>query len=318
MSDESVSDEIRRFLEALPPHEARPRPPAADDLAGWARLQALIEERMRPVCEAALARYGATLTGISYGPLDGLLVVPASIPAGRAPVIYLHGGAYTGYSARSSLAASVPLAADLGRPLIAIDYPLAPGSRFTNTVPLVTEAVQHGIRAFPGAALIGESAGGGLALAVSSRLARQGNPPPALCVISPWCDLGARGDSRVTLAAHDPVLSYASGLSPSAQAYAQDDIDHPDASPVFADYSGAFPPTLVLCGSREILMSDSLRLYARMRRQGGTAWLSVYEGMIHSFPVLVPDAPESSAARSEIRDYLNGLLPLSEPRPCRR
>jgi len=301
----TLSPEARQVMEeAL----ARPRavPPPADDHAAWVRLQAEVEARSRPVCERTLARFAPTLVEREFAGMPALSIQPQQTDQGRAPLLFLHGGGYTTFSARSSLFASVPLAAELRREVIALDYPLAPGATVTTTVPAASRALAGVLTEYPGAALAGDSAGGGLAVAVCNHLLQDSDlRPSSLLLISPWTDLGERGDSRLTLRDHDPVLQWEPGLAACAAAYAAGAVDDPAASPVLADYDAGFPPTLIVCGSREILLSDSLRLYRRLQEAGAAAVLDLHDGLHHSFPVVTPLAPEARQARATMREFLD-------------
>lgn len=301
----SVSGPARQFLESLPAFEDRPPMPANLDAETWRAYQTMIEDRMAPVCEQTRNAHSVEISVTSAGPLNALLITPSSAPHDKAPVIYVHGGAYTGFSAHSSLAATIPFAVSLKRPLIAIDYPLAPHVQCPETVALSAAAIKAILQCHPQAGLIGESAGGGLALAAINHLMATGPHPGFLVLVSPWTDLAPRGESRETLAAHDPILRYDPALRISAEAYAGDELNRPDASPIFADYSANYPRSLILCGSREILLSDSLRLFEKLTTAGAQTMLSVREGMFHSYPVIAPTLPESAEARTRIKSFID-------------
>ncbi len=292
----SLSPEARVFLKGLPPFEGRPSAPRDGDVAAWTDFQNMIEQRMQPLCDDAILKHRATISEIETGPLKSLLIRPEGVPQDNEPAVYIHGGGYTGFSAQSSLAASIPLAAALARPLISIDYPLAPHSTYAETIPLATATVSALLKERRIAGLIGESAGGGLALSVVNRLHGRSVTPNCLMLISPWTDLGPNGESRETMATFDPILRYEPELNLNAQLYANNAIDDPAASPVFAEYDAEYPPTLIQCGSREILLSDSLRLYRKLCAVGAQSTLDIAEGMFHSFQVIVPEAPEAQQA----------------------
>lgn len=103
--------------------------------------------------------------------------------------------------------------------------------------------------------------------------------PAAVVLWSPWADLTETGDSYVTLTAADPILNYEKGLSSPAAAYADpNDQKHPYVSPVYGDYSEGFPPTLIQGGTREIFLSNFVRLYTAIDSVGQSATLDLYEG----------------------------------------
>jgi acetyl esterase/lipase len=222
--------------------------------------------------------------------------------------VFLHGGGYTTFSARSSLFASVPLSAELRRTIIALDYPLAPDSRYDCTVPATERALASVLDEYPDAFLAGDSAGGGLALAACNRLLGDSQRQfSGLVLISPWTDLGDRGDSRLTQREHDPLLHYDPTLAACALAYAPGADTDPEASPVFAHYDSRFPPTLIVSGTRDILLSDSIRLYRRLHEAGVRVALDLHDGLYHSFPIVTPETPEAHRARVTINAFIKNV-----------
>jgi monoterpene epsilon-lactone hydrolase len=251
------------------------------------------------------------------GELDAVEVLTAP---GAPVAVYLHGGGYTGNSADSTAANAALLARATGRRVISLDYPLAPGSTYPETTRLVVGAHRALLAAgIPAGriAYVGDSAGGGLAAGSVLRMLDEGVEVPArLALLSPWTDLTAAGDSRTTLAPYDPVSWDA--LSECAKAYAGVfDLAHPYASPVYGSFGPRFPATLVQAGTREILMSDAVRLYQAVRSSGGTALLDLHEAMGHIWMFDRPDAPEGRAAFAAIASFLadGAGAPLSLSRP---
>lgn len=255
-------------------------------------------------CAIALKQTGAEVQERFYAGMKALIITPPNA-RDAASAIFLHGGAYTTFSARSSLFASAPMALALERPLISLDYPLAPQASFRTIVPATAAAIEAICAETPVAALIGDSAGGGLALAATQHaLHTHKAAPPRLILISPWADLSANGDTHCTHAARDPILAYEPGLRVAAEAYASAELACPGASPINADFDPRFPPALILCGSEEILLSDALRLHQRLQSFGSE--LALHEGLFHSFVTIAPHAPESKAALAHIRRFIDG------------
>jgi acetyl esterase/lipase len=109
----------------------------------------------------------------------------------------------------------------------------------------------------------------------------------------------------MTLKDAEPLLSYATFLSAAAYAYADpSDFAHPYVSPVYADFAGGFPPTLIQIGTRDLFLSNAVRLYQRIVLAGQQATLDVYEGMWHGFHSLPVDLPEAQVARTKARKFL--------------
>lgn len=238
----------------------------------------------------ALGEAGALPTGCLHEPatLGGVKcerVVPAGAVAGRV-MLYLHGGAYTAGSPRSHRPMVARLAEAARTVAVAADYRLGPEHRFPAAVEdsvAVYRALLAG-GAEPGQVVVaGDSAGGGLALALALALKREGLPQPAgIFVISPWADLTQSGASYGAKADTDPMISKA-GLDLNARAYLGGlDARDPLASPVFGDFDGV-APVLIQTGSEEALLSDSLTLADVLAHARVEVRLEVWPEMIHVF-----------------------------------
>ena len=106
--------------------------------------------------------------------------------------------------------------------------------------------------------------------------------PSSLVLWSPWLDLAKVGDSHFTLADNDPSLKYSNLLENAALAYSpESEFKNPYVSPVYGDFSKKFPPTLIQVGSKEILLSDAIRMYRTLDDHDIETKLDVYEGMWH-------------------------------------
>lgn len=164
--------------------------------------------------------------------------------------------------------------------------------------------------------MAGDSAGGSIAVASTLKIRDQGSAMPgALFVMSPSADLSGISDTFATLSAADPVL-HADQLSWAVKAYVgSGDARSPYASPVYGEFGKPFPPTLIQAGTRELLLSDSVRLYQAIRGGGGDAVLDVYEGMPHVFQSLIPGAREARTAGARASEFLDAnLRPSSSSR----
>ena len=151
---------------------------------------------------------------------------------------------------------------------------------------------------------IGDSAGGGLALATLIALRDQGIPLPAAAVaLSPWTDLKCTGESLRTRAKVDP-LSWAESWTVFSKYYVADnDPGNPWISPIYGDLHG-LPPILIYVGEHEVLLDDSTRFAEKAKNAGLDVTLRVGEGMVHCFPVLAPLFPEAKQAMNEICTFI--------------
>ena len=156
----------------------------------------------------------------------------------------------------------------------------------------------------------GTSAGGGLTLAAVMRLRELHEPiPGAIMGGTPWSDLTKTGDTYYTHEYIDNVLGSNDGnLEACAKLYAGNhDLKEPLLSPVYGDFTG-FPPSILLSGTRDLFLSNTVRVHQKMLKAGVTAELLVFEGESHSQYSLVPDAPESADAFTEVAQFFNRHL----------
>lgn len=265
---------VRALLAARQPEPGAPGPSFAERRAA---MDAMGEQGALP---AGCFHEPATVGGVKCE-----RVVPQGAIAGRT-LLYLHGGGYTAGSPRSHRPLVARLAEAARAVAIAADYRLGPEHRF----PAAVEDAVAVYRALltggtdPGQLIVaGDSAGGGLTLALALALKAEGLPQPAgFFVISPWADLTQSGASYAAKAATDPMISKA-GLDEHALAYLGGlDPRDPLASPVLGDFAGV-APVLIQTGSEETLLSDSITLADVLAHARVDVRLEVWPEMIHVF-----------------------------------
>lgn len=158
----------------------------------------------------------------------------------------------------------------------------------------------------------GDSAGGGLSLAMTLYLRDYGIAlPKALILSSPWADLSSEGESYRTKILDDPFFGSADPEKapehPVPIVYAEnEDLHNPYISPIYGDYTG-MPQMLIQTGENELLLSDSDSVAAQAEKAGVDVEYIVYPGMFHTFYILYPDIPEGRAAYRVIADYISSL-----------
>ncbi|AWZ18945.1 Alpha/beta hydrolase fold-3 protein [Roseovarius sp. TM1035] len=232
--------------------------------------------------------------------LDGVPVQWARARAARpAPVIlYFHGGAYVFGTSSTHRAMLAKLSALTGLPACLPDYRLAPEHPFPAQIADAL-AAYRALRAKQEVIIGGDSAGGGLALALLHEILAQGLAPPlGVFAFSPLTDVTYSGASVTENAARDCVLS-ASRVGEMLEMFlrGQDPRD-PRASPLFGVFSGA-PPVWMTVGDTEILRDDTLRMQAALVAQGVQCTLTVAPDHPHVWPIFHNVLPE---ARSTLRD----------------
>ena len=234
-------------------------------------------------------------------------------PCDRA-VLYLHGGGYTAGGLDYAKGFGGLLAAQTRVSVFCVAYRLAPEYKFPAAQDDAMEAYQYLLDSGyqpENIAVVGESAGGGLALSLVLRLRDEGKPLPACVVgISPWADLTLSGSSYNNNVRLDPTLIRES-LAYYVIAYAAGHEDEAYVSPVLGDYTG-FPPTLLFAGSDEILLSDAKGVYRHLKKANVESKLVVEEGMWHVYPLY--GTPEGKRALEEMSAFIRsrvGLAPLN-------
>jgi acetyl esterase/lipase len=155
--------------------------------------------------------------------------------------------------------------------------------------------------------IIGESAGGGLALAATLAILAGGYAPPAAVIaLSPWCDLTLHNITLVANEGKDIMLT-PGFLQLAAALYAggQDRRD-PFISPAFGDYNG-FPPLHMQVAAEELLLGETIDLANRARDSGATVQLEIFDGMWHVWQTLDELIPEARTALDMIGAFTRGL-----------
>lgn len=219
----------------------------------------------------------------------------------RAAILYLHGGAYVAGSAFAFRHLAGQVAVRARAAAFVADYRLAPEHPFPAAV-IDSQAAHQGLvdAGFERIAIAGDSAGGGLALALLSQSATRS---VAAVAFSPWADLTLSGDSMTTRAAADPLVSRA-GLDDAARLYLRDDERRdPRASALLGDLAG-LPPVLVHVGEDEVLLDDSRRLEAKC----ASVELHVWQTMVHVFPAQLASLVAARDALDHVGRFLQSHL----------
>ena len=291
---------------------AIPTLPEPGDHNGWARLQAAAAAA-REVDLSAVEAQGVAVSRVEIGDAAYFDLRPRGLADDGSVIVYLHGGAFVYFDARGSLAGMAKLARAFGRRVIVVDYRLAPTAKWpqiTGDVAAVVRSLLVSGSRMRRIAIFGDSAGGNLAVATTLKMRDEGLGLPAAVVTwSLAADFRNAADTRVTLRDADPIMAYERQIKNAMLAYADEkDWSHPYVSPVYGDFEKGFPPALIQAGTREILLSDSVRLYQAIEAAGGTAKLDVYEGMPHVFQAQIPDAPESRLALAKVKAFFDRHL----------
>jgi acetyl esterase/lipase len=222
--------------------------------------------------------------------------------------VYVHGGAFVLNGGEAGLAEPIVIAHRAKMRVLSIDYRMPPKYPTPVGRDDVVSVYQHLLKQRPAQsmALGGTSGGGNLAMATVQRLLELGlDVPGALYLGTPGTDMSKTGDSWYTNDGIDRLLATYDGFVEAAsRLYAGGrDLKDPLVSPHYGEVDG-FPPTLLVTGTRDLLLSNTTRTHIKLRQAGVTADLLVYDGVSHGDYIAVMDSPESLHAYAELNAFL--------------
>ncbi|MFD5264801.1 alpha/beta hydrolase [Streptomyces sp. NPDC058335] len=274
--------------------------------------------QLREIFEGMLESFPQPETEVVAADIAGVQVLMDADQTVDAPVLlYLHGGAYVAGTASGYRSLWLALA-DAGHARgVAPEYRLAPEAPFPaaldDAVAVYSALLDDGVRP-DRIALAGDSAGGGLALALMLSLRDAGMPLPACAVLlSPWLDLSCTSTSMKTKAQADPSLTPAGLMIRAAEYLGDEDAAHHLASPLHADLQD-LPPLLVVAGTAEILLSDATTLAARCGEADVRVTLEIWPHLVHVFPLFAFALPEGRQALDSAGAFIRQRTGLSTPR----
>lgn len=235
-------------------------------------------------------------------------IVPAERASDKREAAYfdIHGGAFILGGGEMCKTLAQLRAAEHGVEVWAVDYRLAPAHSYPAALDDCMAAYRHvlGLRRAEKIVVAGGSAGGNLAAAMLLRARDEGLPLPAgLILMTPVVDLTGAGDTRQTNRFIDVTLYGGGGEGPAAYLGASDPA-HPYLSPILGDVSG-WPPTLLSSGTRDLLLSDTVRMHRSLRRAGVRAELHVVEAAPHGG--FMGAAPEDHELIQEFRRFCDEI-----------
>lgn len=243
-------------------------------------------------------------------------VCPLPKPKGSEVVLYFFGGGFVVGSPDDDLAITARIAVGTGRRVCVPRYRLAPESPYpaatVDAMAVYRALIERSDPFISHVFVVGESAGGNLALDLLLKvctLKRDGiRLPTAAALLSPWIDLTHSGVSHSL--ALDPTLSLEAFLAPASRVYAGlHPRDSAGVSPLFTEgIPSCFPPVLISTATRDLLMSDSVRLAQRLQAAGCRAELRVVEGLWHVYE-WYPQLPEARTSVREIAKFLLAHCP---------
>jgi acetyl esterase/lipase len=274
----------------------------------------LVEENARDAA-AKLPKLRAAL-GVSVAPVTlagvrAFVVTPKEILARNRSrlLLHFHGGARVFNPGEAGTKEAILMAGLAGFKVVSVDYRMPPDfpypAALDDAIAVYRELLKTNKAKNVG--VFGQSAGGSLTLTMVLRAKAEGLPlPGALAPGSPTADLSKNGDSLFTNDMVDNTLGTRDGLiAATIELYAAGhDLRDPFISPVYGDMHG-FPPSILTSGTRDLYLSNAVRVHRRMRAAGVEAVLQVWEGQSHTQYNRDVDAPETKEYHAEVAHFFD-------------
>jgi monoterpene epsilon-lactone hydrolase len=280
--------------------------PSMEDKAGWKAYVSAVDEAVIPLLRGMSAAAPAHVEKRNADGATVFDILPAvTEPGSRGIVLDIHGGALILCGGELCRIMGMGAAARLQRRVWSVDYRMPPDHPYPAALDDCLAAYRALLRERSPEEIVvsGGSAGGNLAAALMLRARDEGLPSPAGLILgTPEIDLTESGDSFSTNNGVDPDLR---SLMPVNLLYANGhDLSHPYLSPLFGDLKG-FPRTLLTTGTRDLYLSNTVRMHRKLRAAGVPAELHVTEAGPHTG---FPGEPEGDEIDLEIRRFVHAVL----------
>jgi triacylglycerol lipase len=251
--------------------------------------------------------HGLDVTHTEFDGMPILTFTPPE-PTGRV-VVAIHGGSYVGEATIFHWWTYTDVARQTGATVAVPDYTLSPAGTAETEVPRIADYISRMIdeRGAENVSVVGDSAGGGLALVAIQELVRRDSTTPGrLVLLAPWLDVST-SDPRSTNV-DDPLLDIAHSARYGRLWAGELDTKDPLVSPLFGSFDG-LPPTYVYSSSRDILTFDALRLRDRVLAEDiSNVVFRLRQGLLHDFLIYAP-LPDAQAERANLYSDLDLLGP---------
>jgi acetyl esterase/lipase len=296
---------------------ASPIPPRAvmpTTAEGWRKLQRERDAADEKPAVRVAKSLGVRVEPAKVGGVKCYRLTPRKVARGKEKslLVHVHGGAFVFYGGLAGTGEAALLADACQMPVVSVDYRRPPDHPFPAAPDDVLAVWKAVLEDHDRARVVmgGTSAGGALVMTTMLRCkAGKVAMPAALFLGTPGADLTKTGDSLYLNAEVDHVLGrYEGFIEASVKLYAAGrDLKEPLLSPVYGDLSG-FPPAVLVSGTRDLLLSPTIRTHRKLRAAGVKAELHVYEGMSHADYLIAFPAPESRDALAEVAAFFDRHL----------
>jgi epsilon-lactone hydrolase len=284
------------------------------DAAAW---KALIKTRADAVAATLpdlRAKLDVKVVPTKIGGVNVFIVTPDGMPEANRNrlLVHVHGGGYVLGPGESGTREAILMAGYGKMKVISIDYRMPPDypypAAMDDAMAVWGEVVKTNDP--KNMAIFGTSTGGGMTLAMVLRAKKEGLPlPAAIAPGTPWSDMTKTGDTFFTNEMVDNILVSNDGwLGDAAKLYANGtDLKDPQLSPIYGDYAG-FPPTILTSGTRDLFLSNTVRVHRKLRQAGVVADLNVFEGQSHAQYMGDAFAPETKEHFGELTRFFDNYL----------
>jgi epsilon-lactone hydrolase len=259
-------------------------------------------------------KMGVKVEPTAIGGVKAFVVTPGEVAeANRNRVlIHVHGGGYVLSPGEAGLPEAVMMAGHGRIKVISVDYRMPPDFPYPAAIDDAMAVYKEVLKTTDARkiGIFGTSTGGGMTLVMVLRAKAEGLPlPGAIAPGTPWSDMTKTGDTYFANEMVDNVLVSNDGwLGDAATLYANGhDLKDPMLSPIYGDLSG-FPPTILTTGTRDLFLSNTVRVHRKLREAGVIADLMVFEGLSHAQYLFAPDAPESKEHFAEVSAFFDRYL----------
>ena len=307
----SVSEQARQFLSMSMMFGGGIDHATLDpsDVDGWRAMIKTSDEGLLAALGPQVEKLRSTVEPMKVGDVPVFVVTPESLPDRPGQPVYLdiHGGGLILGGGEACRMMAQKSSAMVRMRTWSVDYRMPPDHPYPAGLDDCLAVYRALLEAHPADRIVvgGASAGGNLAGALVLRARDEGLPlPAALVLLTPEADLTESGDTFKTNLGIDTVLT--SSLADSIALYAGGhDLRDPYLSPLFGDLTPPFPPTFLQSGTRDLFLSNTVRMHRRLRAGGIDAELHVFEAMPHGGFF---GSPEDTELAEEVRRFLASHL----------
>lgn len=295
---------------ALPPYwNDHPK-----DAAAWKALINMRAEVINKTLPGLREKFGVKSEQVTVAGVNCYILTPDNIPEPNRNrlLVHVHGGGYV-FAPGEAATREAILMAGIGKfKVISIDYRMPPDFPYPAAMDDAMAVWKEVAKTNDPKkmAIFGTSTGGGMTLAMVLRARTEGLPLPAATAPgTPWSDMTKTGDTFFTNEKVDNILVSNDGwLGEAAKLYANGhDLKDPQLSPIYGDLTG-FPPTILTSGTRDLFLSNTVRVHRKLRQAGVVADLHVFEGQSHAQYAGDPDAPETKEHFGELTAFFDRYL----------